>query len=308
MKAKSRQSLQTSSQYQKIKISVGLALALSTNLATALAVVLPSSLVYTTFFSAGPVCAADIQKEDLASLEKNFQSDKDLLEHMNKKNFDSEKLKALEKFARALKQEKNYRALEPLDELRLNLFRRVYEDGNLAYAIDELADTKLALGKLNEAEALYKESLKINKEISHVWGKPVPNYQTRDLARQLTGLGHVAMKRGEFKAAENYFKEYFDGVKKEEQGLRAIYTPQATLELADCLLAQHKDDEAIKLLKEASQLNVNAHASFSQAALLNKLADQLEKTGEKNQAAQYRAIASSLKKNQERLNKSGLDY
>lgn len=269
---------------RKLRSIASLSLSLIASLATELATTLPGSLVCSL------IACAPAHSDD-----------------MNKQNLDSQ-LADLEKRARSLKQEKNYKALEPLARQRLSLFRRLYNDGNLAFALDELADTLLALGKLDEAEALYQESLKINKEVSHVWGKPVPNYQTRDLARQLTGLGHVAMKKGDFKTAEGYFREYFDGVKKEERGLRAIHTPQATLELAECLLAQHKDSEAISLLKEASQLNVNAHAFFSQAALLNRLADQLEKSGEKSQAAQYRAIASSLKKNQEQMNKSGLDY
>lgn len=285
---KARSSASPSSNQRKLnkveRLALPLTASLAVNMAMTLAAALPNSLT-----SNGITCAAASAND------------------LNKQSLDSQ-MTDLEKRARTLKQEKNYKELEPLARQRLNIYRGQYNDGNLVYAIDELADTLLALGKLDEAETLYKESLKINKEVSHVWGKPVPNYQTRDLARQLTGLGHVAMKKGDLKTAELYFREYFDGVKKEERGLRVIHTPQATLELAECLLAQRKDSEALNLLKEASQLNVNAHAFYSQAALLNKLADQLEKSGEKSQAAQYRSIASSLKKHQEEMNKSGLDY
>lgn len=267
--------------------------------------VLALSLSVTLLIGAPMTAAADLK-----NLEEAYGQVVPKLKACSKSNFNWDWLTPLNNLERCYLQEGNYQAAEPLARERLRILTLTFgQDGNSASAMTNLAEILLKLNKLDEAEQLFKTALSINKQESHVYGQPAPNFGCQHVSRQLTGLGHICLKRGKAQDAELFFRENYDlAVKEEQERPRAIYTPQACLELGKCLQETGKTGEAMALYEKVVQLPVNAHSQTAKAAVLRNYADLLKKTGKAGQAGRLLEEAKKLEESHKAMNRSQLDY
>lgn len=247
---------------------------------------------------------------DLKNLEGAYNQVVPKLKAVSKSNFNWDWLVPLNNLENRYLQEGNYQAAEPLARERLRILTLAFgQDGNSASAMTGLAEILLNLNKLEEAEKLFQTSLSINKQESHVWGQKAPNFGYQHVSRQLTGLGHIRLKQGKAQEAELYLRENYDlAVREEKERTRAIFTPQASLELGKCLQERGKTTEAMALYEKVATLPVNAHSQSAKAAVLKDYAALLKKSGQAGQASRLLEEAKKLEDSHKAMNRSQLDY
>jgi serine/threonine protein kinase/tetratricopeptide (TPR) repeat protein len=186
--------------------------------------------------------------------------------------------------ARLLRKTNKNAEAESLLQLAVALDQQRGEDHPyVAYDLNELGRVCRRLGKLDEAEAAYREAIRIYRVGSGTGPTAV--------ASPLVGLGTVLTERGDPEGGEPLIRE---GLRlwTEVLGENHIKTASAEAALGACLSAMNRFEEAEAILLECYE-RPQGGPRDDIAYTAQNLVDLYERWGKPSQAAAYRSAAES---------------